>query len=67
MAFVPDQPPVAVQAVALVLDHCKVEVPPLTTVLGLAVRVTVGAGVAAVTATEAAWVALPPPPVQVSE
>jgi len=42
--FAPDQPPDAVQEVALVEDQVSVELPPLFTVLGLAVKVTVGAG-----------------------
>jgi hypothetical protein len=61
----PDQLPDPVQAVALVVDQFKVELLPLTSELGLAVRVTVGAGVLGVTATVAAWVALPPGPLQV--
>jgi hypothetical protein len=60
----PDQPPEAVQAVALVDDHVKVEAAPLFTVLGVAERLTVGA--AGVTETVAVCVALPPVPVQVS-
>ena len=67
MALLPDQAPDAVQAVALVLDQVKVEVFPLSMELGLAARLTVGAGVGEVTETVAAWVALPPAPVQVSE
>ena len=43
-ASVPDQAPEAVHEVALVDDQLKVELVPLATVLGLAVRVTVGAG-----------------------
>ena len=39
----PDQPPEAEQAVALVDDHAKVDAAPLWTVLGLAERVTAGA------------------------
>jgi len=66
IAWLPDQPPDAVQAVAFVVDQLKVELLPLTMELGLAERLTVGAGVAAVTETVAAWVALPPEPVQVS-
>jgi hypothetical protein len=38
---VPDHAPEAVQEVALVEDHVKVELPPLATVLGLALRLTV--------------------------
>lgn len=63
-AVVPLQPPDATQKVALVEDHVNVDVPPLATVVGLAVRVTVGAGV--VTVTVVAWAALPPLPVQVN-
>jgi hypothetical protein len=62
--LVPDQAPVAVQEVALVADHTSVEALPLATALGFALKLTVGA--AAATDTVAAWVALPPLPVQVS-
>jgi hypothetical protein len=62
-AFVPDQAPEPAQEVALVADQVRVELPPLTTVLGLAVKVTVGAG--EVTETVADCDALPPVPVQV--
>jgi hypothetical protein len=61
---VPDQPPEAVQEVALVEVHVSVELLPDTTLVGLAVSVTVGAGV--VTVTVADCEALPPIPVQVS-
>jgi hypothetical protein len=67
MALEPDQAPEAVQEVAFVVDQLRVELLPLTIELGLAARLTVGAGVAEVTETVAAWVALPPLPVQVSE
>jgi hypothetical protein len=50
--------------VALVADQVSVELPPLTTVLGLALKVTAGAG--EVTDTVADCDALPPGPVQVS-
>jgi hypothetical protein len=63
-AFVPDQAPVPVQEVAFVADHERVEVWPLATVLGAAVRVIAGA--AELTDTVLDWVALPPLPVQVS-
>jgi hypothetical protein len=63
-ALVPDQVPEPVQAVALVADQLSVELLPLATVLGLAVKVTVGAG--EVTDTVADCDALPPVPVQVS-
>jgi hypothetical protein len=62
----PDQPPEALQAVALVVDQVKLELPPLTTVLGFAAKTTVGAGTGEVTDTVADWLALPPGPVQVS-
>jgi hypothetical protein len=60
----PAQPPEAVQAVALVDDQVNAEAAPLFTVVGLAVKVTAGAGV--VTDTVADCAALPPAPVQVS-
>lgn len=60
----PDQPPEAAQEVALVEDQVKVELLPLATVVGLALRVTVGAGVVTVTIADCA--ALPPAPVQVN-
>ena len=62
--WLPDHAPEAVQEVALVADQVSVELLPLVTVLGLAVRLTVGAGV--VTETEADCVALPPVPEQLS-
>jgi hypothetical protein len=40
----PDQAPEAVQEVALVDVHVRLEVPPCATVLGLAESVTTGAG-----------------------
>jgi hypothetical protein len=43
-ALLPDQAPEAVQAVALVDDHVSVDAVPLCTVLGEAVRLTVGDG-----------------------
>ena len=51
VALVPDQPPEAVQLVALVEDQVSVEAPPLTTDVGFAVNDTVGGGVAPVAAT----------------
>ena len=62
--LVPDQDPDAVQEVAFVADQFSVELPPLATVLGLADKVTTGAG--GVTETVADWFALPPPPEQAS-
>ncbi len=54
VAWLPDQPPEAVHAVAFVVDQLKVELLPLTMELGLAARLTVGAGVGEVTETVAA-------------
>jgi hypothetical protein len=64
-AWLPDQPPEAVQAVALLDAHVRVAAAPLAIELGLAEKLTVGAG--AFTETVADCVALPPVPVQVSE
>jgi hypothetical protein len=64
VALLPDQAPDAAQEVALVADQLKVALPPLAIVLGLALKLTVGAG--AVTETVAECVALPPAPVQAS-
>jgi hypothetical protein len=61
----PDHPPEAVQLVAFVEDQLNVEADPLLTVLGVAVRLTVGfAGADTLTVTDCA--ALPPGPLQVS-
>lgn len=60
----PLQPPEAVQEVAFVDDQDNVEALPLATVVGLALRVTVGVGEVTVTVADCA--ALPPVPVQVS-
>lgn len=62
-ASAPLQLPDAAQEVALAADQVKVEAAPLATVLGLALSVTVGAGVVTVTVADCA--ALPPLPVQV--
>lgn len=64
VASEPPQPPEAVQAVALVDDHERDEVAPLLTVVGVALKVTAGAGV--VTDTVADCEALPPLPLQVN-
>jgi len=61
-ALPPDHAPEAVQEVALVEDQVNVELLPLATVLGLAVKLTVGAG--DVTDTVADCDALPPAPVR---
>ena len=50
------------QDVAFVDDHESVELAPLTTVLGLALKLSVGAGELTVTVADCA--ALPPVPVQ---
>ena len=59
----PVQPPDAVQAVALVETQVNVELPPLATLVGLALKETLGA--AAETVTVADCAAEPPAPVQV--
>lgn len=61
--LLPDQPPEAVHAVALVADHVRLALLPLITELGLALRVIVGAG--DFTETVADCAAVPPAPVQV--
>jgi hypothetical protein len=63
--LLPVQPPEAVQAVALLETQLNVEVPPLATVLGLALMLTVALGVL-LTVTVADCAALPPVPVQLS-
>jgi hypothetical protein len=62
-AFVPDQAPEAVQAVALVDDQFSVALLPLVMALGPTLRVTVGVG--ALVETVADWAAVPPGPEQV--
>ena len=49
VATPPDQPPLALQLVALVEDQASVAAAPLVTVPGFAVSVTVGAWAGAVT------------------
>ena len=61
---VPLQPFEALQDVAFMDDQVNIEVAPLCTVVGLAPKLTTGAG--AVTDTVADCPALPPAPVQVS-
>jgi len=60
----PDQPPDAVQLFALLEDQRSVADPPLLTAVGVALRLTEGAGVGTLTVTD--WVALPPGPLQAS-
>jgi hypothetical protein len=63
MDLLPDHAPEAVHDVALVADQVKVELLPLITELGFALRLIVGAG--DFTDTVADCAALPPAPVQV--
>jgi hypothetical protein len=64
----PDQPPDAVQALALAELHVSTAAAPADTEVGAALSVAVAAGAAAMTATVAFTGALlPPGPVQVSE
>lgn len=65
VAWEPDQPPVAVQAVAPLLLHCNWVVAPRVTLAGEADRVSDGADGDEVTATDAVAPAVPPAPVQV--
>jgi hypothetical protein len=61
-AFEPDHAPAALQAVALVEDHVRVETRPAAIELGLALIVTVGTGAAfgvPVTVTVVEWLADP--------
>ena len=51
MPLLPDQPPDAVQLVALLADQLNVDAEPLLTVPGLALRLTVGFGGGAETLT----------------
>jgi hypothetical protein len=65
VVFAPLQPPEAVHALALVEVHVSVEALPLATDVGLAIRMTVGAGT---TVTVALAILLAPPaPVQINE
>lgn len=64
VASLPLQPPEAMQEVAFLDDQDSVELLPLATVLGLALKLTVGAGEVTVTVADCA--ALPPAPVQVN-
>jgi len=64
VGLLPLQPAEAVQAVAWLEDQDSIAVLPLFTVVGVAVRLTEGAGVVTETVTDCA--ALPPAPVHVS-
>ena len=65
VAWVPLQPPEAVQEVALVDDQDRVELAPLAIVLGLALMLTATVGVA-LTVTVEDCTARPPGPAQMS-
>ena len=65
-AFVPLQPPEAVQLVAFVELQVKVDVAPLAMMVGLAVSATVGGGGGTPTDTVTDWLVEPPAPVQVN-
>gem|GEM_PF-1742356 len=69
VALVPDHAPEAEQALASVDDQTSVAEPPLLTLGGLALKLTVGIGGGGVfaTATVTDCVAVPPAPEQVSE
>ena len=60
MGLPPDQAPVAVHAVALVDDQLKVALAPLFTVLGLALKVTLGADAATETLADCEALPLAP-------
>jgi hypothetical protein len=62
----PDQPPEAVQLVALLEDQVRVADEPLVTLVGLALRLTVGLGIVSVTWTVSAAAVVPLAPLQVS-
>jgi hypothetical protein len=65
VAVCPDQPPLAVHVVALVLDQVSVELLPEVMVVGVALKLTVGAAEVTVTVAEAG-ADVPPVPLQVS-
>jgi predicted acyl esterase len=67
VAFVPLQPPEAVQDVALVELQVSVDAAPLTTLVGLADSAAVGRAVAATVTVAAAGVLVPPAPVHANE
>ena len=63
-ALLPDHAPEAVQEVALLLDHVRIEEPPTLSELGLAWMVTSGVGELTVTTTD--WLATPLGPLHTS-
>lgn len=62
----PLQSPLATQDVAFVVVHARVDDPPCVTALGVAVSVSVGAGVAGETVTTVLPAPDPPRPLQVN-
>ena len=66
VATLPDQPPDAVQELALLADQVNIALPPFETVLGPAVSLTMGTGGGGVTETVADCAAEPPDPVQLN-
>lgn len=60
----PLHPPLAVQFAAFTLDQLSIALPPLITLVGVAEKLRVGAGV--VTVTVALCTVVPPAPLQVS-
>jgi len=67
VAFVPVQSPLAVQLVAFVLLHVNVELPPLDTLVGETLSVSVGAAGGCCTVTVAVAEFDPPVPLQFKE
>ena len=67
IANAPLQQPEAVQDVALVELQVSVEAPPLATLVGFAVNVAVGAGLAVTVTVATVAVLVPPEPVQERE
>jgi hypothetical protein len=64
VGLAPDQAPAALQAVAFMAFQDRVALAPLATVLGEALRLTLGADDATLTVADCA--AVPPKPVQVN-
>ncbi|HWS68681.1 MAG TPA: hypothetical protein VN325_38420 [Steroidobacteraceae bacterium] len=67
VANAPLQPPEAVHDVALVELQVSVEAPPLATLVGFAVNVAVGAGLAVTVTVATVAVLVPPDPVHERE
>jgi hypothetical protein len=62
----PLQAPLAVQLVAWVELQFNIDVPPLATLVGFALSVTVGGGTVAATVTVTDRLVVPPAPVQLN-